>query len=149
MSFWQTVAPIATIGAAAIPGVGPLAAMGIGAATSAMAARERNQQMNAKAAQSRNAAADAIGASWARKDGRGYVPDIFNFNESEGGNMMAGSLGGAMQGLQSANFAKQNPGFFQGGLFGGGGQEPSGGVDFMKINPYGPQKGFAQQAQPF
>lgn len=132
MGMWSTLAPIATIGAGAM--LGPAGAMGVGALAGALSADERNKEMNAKAARSRNAAAGAIEASWARKDGRGSIPSIFDFNESESGNMMAGTLGGGMQGYSAAK-----------------GFEKDGGFDFFKAKPSGsftPQASLLNQQAP-
>jgi hypothetical protein len=74
--------------------------MAAGALTGAMAANERNEELNARAARSRNAAADAGAVSWARKNGVGQIPQIFDFNESQSANMLAGTLGGGMQGYE-------------------------------------------------
>jgi len=133
MGLWSTLSPIATIGAGAM--LGPAGALGVGALSGALAADERNKEMNAKAARSREAAAGAIEASWARKDGRGVIPQIFDFNESQSGNMMAGTLGGAMQGYSAAK----------------GFEKDGGGFDFFKAKPsssFTPQASLLNQQAP-
>ena len=131
MGLWNTLAPIATIGAGAM--LGPAGALGVGALSGALSADERNKEMNAKAARSREAAAGAIEASWARKDGRGTIPQIFDFNESQSGNMMAGTLGGAMQGYSAQK----------------GFEKDGGGFDFFKTKPTAPQNSLINTADSF
>lgn len=129
MGVWGTLAPIATIGASM---VNPALGMAVGAGMGALSADERNKELNAKAAKSRNAAAGAIEASWARKDGRGIIPDVFDFNESQSGNMMAGTMGGGMQGYSA-----------------GKGFEKDGGFDFFKTKTTTPQNNFINTADSF
>ena len=132
MGVLGTLAPIATIGAGM---VNPALGMAVGAGMGALSADERNKELNAKAARSRNAAAGAIEASWARKDGRGMIPQIFDFNESQSGNMMAGTMGGGMQGYAA----------------GKGFEKDGGGFDFLKAKPSGsftPQASLLNQQAP-
>lgn len=171
MGFWSVAAPIATVGSAFIPGVGPGISMGIGAATGALAANERNNEMEAKARASRNRAADAISASWARKNGRGDIPSIFENNESASGNLLAGTLGGAMQGYKTNKdvnpkdlFTSDNA-VGEGKLYGGSGQlgsktasqdiqnmmypeANSSGIDWMAMTNQSPQAAQASFSNP-
>lgn len=90
---------------------GPVGGMVAGGLGGALAANERNNELSARERKSLNARADAIEASWARRDGRGSIPEAFYNEESASGNMGAGALAGIMQGYGAKNL-------FEGGLFG-------------------------------
>jgi hypothetical protein len=128
--------------------------MAIGAGMGAMAANERRHQMIARQQQTANAAADAIQASYGRKDGKGVIPGVEYAGGSTAGDLLHGSTAGAMQGYaasQSDMFS--NKGIMPGAQprqynLGANTQLPDysfgEGVDFMKLKSQAPA-----QADPY
>lgn len=100
MSFWSTLAPVAPIAGMALGG--PIGGMAAGAVTGGLAAREKRNEELARQQRTANAAADAIGVSWGRRDGHGSIPDVQYAQGTDAGNMAAGVTGGLMSGYQAS-----------------------------------------------
>lgn len=116
MSFWSTIAPVATIGASALGT--PAAGMAVGALTGGLAAREKRNEELARQQRTANAAADAIGVSWGRRDGVGSIPQVEYAQGTDAGNMAAGVTGGLMSGYSAGQNYKNlfgSPGDAMGG----------------------------------
>lgn len=97
MSFWSVAAPLATL-AASVYGT-PAAGAAVGAATGAMAAKERRSQLMDRQQQTADAAATAIGASYGRTNGVGTIPQVEYAGGTEAGDTATGAFGGGLQGF--------------------------------------------------
>lgn len=118
MSFWSALAPIAQIGATALGG--PWAGAAVGGATGLMHNNEKRRQEQ----QQLNAQANAEQASWARRDGRGSIPQAQRYGNTAFDDAFAGGVGGYMQG-QAFDKAGGGGRLDWQKWFGGGGTPPS------------------------
>jgi hypothetical protein len=113
MSFWTTAAPLIGMGLGAaagsvVPGVGTAIGMGVGGALGgAVGGMEKEKAERAKEARTLNARADAMGASWARRDGVGVLPDAKYATGNDYG--LQGAVGAGMQGFSLGNSIQNAP----------------------------------------
>jgi len=98
-------------------------------AAQALMAKQRRDEMLDQQKRSAQASADATRVSWARKDGRGSIPETrWAEPGTYTGDMASGALSGYMQGQNIANSMGG-----QQSLFGSGQTAKDGGLDYQSL----------------